>query len=510
MNPYTMKHPGTDSESSSKGNDFVSHNSVNTTSVKEDANVSDCMPEMPIPVSENDILNPKPSVSKPSDGMQHVIENGPCRMGGLHLLDFDVAKSLGKSLDLRAEYAWVPPLCEHCKTFGHFTKVCSKNVDKVDESNANSEVKSNINSRKVNEANDNDGWQNMNEVSPSRMGGLHLLDFDVAKSLGKSLDLRAEYAWVPPLCEHCKTFGHFTKVCSKNVDKVDESNANSEVKSNINSRKVNEANDNDGWQNMNEVSPSERSNSKVNEDAEKSNVRNGSGNEKISVTNRFDILAEENDNGNSNMRKETYMAELIKVKELQWEPRKTEVDLFLLLRKPLIEDLKDIWTDDMMEFFLARCEEITSDEINGHYNEFGGSSALNEVEEESNGAANFMVQNVISNDSDASMTQVHGLTQTSKQDEVKLLIREEAISMCAIIETRLRKKSVNSVCENVNEDWLWVLNAVESRKGCRIIVGWDRNVIGANLITQTDQDFRRCLEILVEHSVKGRAEYSCR
>ncbi|GJV85788.1 hypothetical protein Tco_1525686 [Tanacetum coccineum] len=354
MNPYTMKHPGTDSESSSKGNDFVSHNSVNTTSVKEDANVSDCMPEMPIPVSENDILNPKPSVSKPSDRMQHVIENGPCRMGGLHLLDFDVAKSLGKSLDLRAKYALVTPLCVHCKTFGHFTKVCSKNVDKVDESNANSEVKSNINSRKVNEANDNDGWQNMNEVSPSQ----------------------------------------------------------------------------------------------------------------------------------------------------KQEARESKPSKGMKMRKSQ--------NDDMMEFFLARCEEITSDEINGHYNEFGGSSSLNEVEEESNGAANFMVQNVISNDSDASMTQVHGLTQTSKQDEVKLLIREEAISMCAIIETRLRKKSVNSVCENVNEDWLWVLNAVESRKGCRIIVGWDRNVIGANLIIQTDQDIRRCLEILVEHIFKGRTEYSCR
>ncbi|GJX06168.1 hypothetical protein Tco_0194100 [Tanacetum coccineum] len=47
------------------GNDFVSDNSVNT-SVK-DAKLSDCMPETPIPISENDILNPKPSVSKPKN-----------------------------------------------------------------------------------------------------------------------------------------------------------------------------------------------------------------------------------------------------------------------------------------------------------------------------------------------------------------------------------------------------------------------------------------------------------
>ncbi|GKG13279.1 zinc knuckle CX2CX4HX4C containing protein [Tanacetum coccineum] len=50
------------------------------------------------------------------------------------------------------------------------------------------------------------------------------------KSLGKSLELRVEYAWVPSLCEHCKTFGHFTKACSKNVHTVEASKNNSEAK----------------------------------------------------------------------------------------------------------------------------------------------------------------------------------------------------------------------------------------------------------------------------------------
>ncbi|GKE62092.1 RNA-directed DNA polymerase, eukaryota, reverse transcriptase zinc-binding domain protein [Tanacetum coccineum] len=45
---------------------------------------------------------------------------------------------------------------------------------------------------------------------------------------------------------------------------------------------------------------------------------------------------------------------------------------------------------------------------------------------------------------------IRGLLQTSKEDEVKLFIREECLSMCAIVETRLRKKSVNTVCERLS------------------------------------------------------------
>ncbi|GJR63275.1 hypothetical protein Tco_1505437 [Tanacetum coccineum] len=88
----------------------------------------------------------------------------------------------------------------------------------------------------------------------------------------------------------------------------------------------------------------------------------------------------------------------------------------------------------------------------------------NEVEEVNDATASFMVQNELSNDSDVSMTHV-------REDEVKLFIREECLSMCAIVETRLRKKSVNTVCERLNAGWAWTSNAVESRKGCIIIVG---------------------------------------
>ncbi|GJV66513.1 RNA-directed DNA polymerase, eukaryota, reverse transcriptase zinc-binding domain protein [Tanacetum coccineum] len=59
--------------------------------------------------------------------------------------------------------------------------------------------------------------------------------------------------------------------------------------------------------------------------------------------------------------------------------------------------------------------------------------------------------------------------------------------MCAVIETQVSKKFVNQVGDNIFGYWNWVSNLVDSNRGCRIMVGWDRNIVGANLISQTDQ-----------------------
>ncbi|PWA70237.1 cation/H+ exchanger, Cation/H+ exchanger, CPA1 family [Artemisia annua] len=55
------------------------------------------------------------------------------------------------------------------------------------------------------------------------------------KSLGKSMELKVEYPWKPPICAHCKVFGHAFERCSKrpinDAEKVirDEVNATKQV-----------------------------------------------------------------------------------------------------------------------------------------------------------------------------------------------------------------------------------------------------------------------------------------
>lgn len=82
---------------------------------------------------------------------------------------------------------------------------------------------------------------------------------------------------------------------------------------------------------------------------------------------------------------------------------------------------------------------------------------------------------------------VKGMCNTLRQGEVKSLIKDNNISFLGIIETQLRKKFVNKVCNEVFGVWEWVSNSVDSAKGCRIAVGWDPLVISAKLLAQNDQ-----------------------
>ncbi|GJX06167.1 RNA-directed DNA polymerase, eukaryota, reverse transcriptase zinc-binding domain protein [Tanacetum coccineum] len=406
-------------------------------------------------------------------------------------------KSLGKSLELRVEYAWVPSLCEHCKTFGHFNKACSKNVHTVEASGMNGRGRGGFNNRsiggyggikEVNVKNvpvknserviNVDECIITNEVNDASDKGKNKVQEDVISSSGNwgKGNIKSKNK---PEKKNISTMNRFD-VLAEDIEKEDNSvwkevKIQVDVASDMGISVSNEVIK--GWSDdmvkfykeewskrvKKGITPKEKLKSKIDELGSRiihlnRNLHvNANMNALKMVKDSVEATGATSDGSYEKFYSQTYKNELLKVKELQWEGKQKRYDGVLF------------------------------------------------VEEESNGAARFMVQNEVSNVSDVSMAQVHGLTQTSKQDEVKLLIREERISMCAIVETRLRKKSVNSVCENLNEDWLWVSNAVESRKGCRIIVGWDRNVIGANLITQTDQNHERerkpLWENLVERSV---------
>ena len=105
---------------------------------------------------------------------------------------------------------------------------------------------------------------------------------------------------------------------------------------------------------------------------------------------------------------DAYKAELFKVEALLKEKRFCEVDLFLLSNKPLDEEHKDIWSDDMMDYYLARCKETMNVQVNGQISVVGGSLSVDEVEEVTTGSASFMTQNEVVNDIDSSLVQASG------------------------------------------------------------------------------------------------------
>lgn len=74
-----------------------------------------------------------------------------------------------------------------------------------------------------------------------------------------------------------------------------------------------------------------------------------------------------------------------------------------------------------------------------------------------------------------------------KQKEVRDLINDNNISMCAIIESRVSVKNLSSICSSVFGLWKWTSNGRLCNHGTRIILGWDSNKLDVMIINQTTQ-----------------------
>ncbi|GJU19094.1 RNA-directed DNA polymerase, eukaryota, reverse transcriptase zinc-binding domain protein [Tanacetum coccineum] len=82
---------------------------------------------------------------------------------------------------------------------------------------------------------------------------------------------------------------------------------------------------------------------------------------------------------------------------------------------------------------------------------------------------------------------IRGLGKISKQNAVKELLIDEKLSICAILETRLKGPKVKRIGDKVFGRWIWVDNAQWCSRGCRIMVGWDSNKVHCMVIHASDQ-----------------------
>nr|KAJ0198574.1 hypothetical protein LSAT_V11C700342390 [Lactuca sativa] len=68
---------------------------------------------------------------------------------------------------------------------------------------------------------------------------------------------------------------------------------------------------------------------------------------------------------------------------------------------------------------------------------------------------------------------VRGSNLRPKQEEIKNVIRSNNLSLFAILESQLRFNKLQTTCNNVFGNWMWISNQDMSPKGTRIIIGWD-------------------------------------
>ncbi|GJZ11353.1 RNA-directed DNA polymerase, eukaryota, reverse transcriptase zinc-binding domain protein [Tanacetum coccineum] len=70
-----------------------------------------------------------------------------------------------------------------------------------------------------------------------------------------------------------------------------------------------------------------------------------------------------------------------------------------------------------------------------------------------------------------------GMCNEFKQKEVKKFIVKEKFQIYALLETHLKTKGISKTCDRVFGRWKWISNIVHSPTSCRVVVGWNFDVV---------------------------------
>ncbi|GJR13403.1 putative RNA-directed DNA polymerase [Tanacetum coccineum] len=97
-----------------------------------------------------------------------------------------------------------------------------------------------------------------------------------------------------------------------------------------------------------------------------------------------------------------------------------------------------------------------------------------------------------------------GLGNEASQKQIMDLLREGCFSFCGLLETRVKKKNLVKICSKVLRGWDWISNVVECVGGTGIVIGWDPLSVRIMLLSQSSQ----LMNVLVE-SINGKQKFFC-
>lgn len=90
---------------------------------------------------------------------------------------------------------------------------------------------------------------------------------------------------------------------------------------------------------------------------------------------------------------------------------------------------------------------------------------------------------------------IRGLGKLEKQNAIKNLVVNEKLSVCAVLETRIKGPKINKISEKVFGRWNWINNADVCARGCRILVGWNSDLVQCMVIHMSDQALLCSIEV---------------
>ncbi|KAJ9535959.1 hypothetical protein OSB04_un000877 [Centaurea solstitialis] len=84
-----------------------------------------------------------------------------------------------------------------------------------------------------------------------------------------------------------------------------------------------------------------------------------------------------------------------------------------------------------------------------------------------------------------------GLNAFEKQQEVRSLIRNNNLSICAVLESHVRVESLRTICASSFGRWDWVSNQAMSDYGTRIIIAWDVSNVDV-MVLESHRQYMHC------------------
>lgn len=93
---------------------------------------------------------------------------------------------------------------------------------------------------------------------------------------------------------------------------------------------------------------------------------------------------------------------------------------------------------------------------------------------------------------------IRGLNRLPKQKEVQEVVRENKLSICAILESHVNIAKLQKVCACVFNTWDWKSNNQFFQRGTRIILGWDPGNVDVMILDQSHQVLHCQVSIISE------------
>ncbi|GJU63444.1 hypothetical protein Tco_1245279 [Tanacetum coccineum] len=75
-----------------------------------------------------------------------------------------------------------------------------------------------------------------------------------------------------------------------------------------------------------------------------------------------------------------------------------------------------------------------------------------------------------------------------KQSEVRHVIHDNNLAVCAILESHIASSRLDVTCQRVFRHWHWASNNSSCLKGTRIIIGWNADVVDTSIISQNEDE----------------------